>query len=364
MRLLIVCLFLSLFQIGCKSSDSKVNNSFDRKKLLENYAQNLIKPAYSDLQAQVNSLKTASDNFLNTTNTDNLIALQNAWVNAYSSFQYANAYNFGIAGEQGLNKSLVEEIATFPVSTSKIETAITNNTANFNDFNRDARGFLAIEYLIFDISGNQQNIISNFSNNIRKNYLRDAINNLKNKTDIVAAAWSGTYYNEFIQNTGTDAGSSTSQLYNEFIRSFETIKNLKLGIPLGKSLGQIQTEPQRVEAYYSGKSVEMMKLHFQAIESIWHGKAKDGVDGIGFKEYLESVEGGKALINSTENQLLVIKNQLNSIPNTPSLSVQIQTNPAPLESLHTELQRHTRFFKSDMSSLLGIYITYSSGDGD
>ncbi|KOY86448.1 hypothetical protein AD998_10085 [bacterium 336/3] len=332
--------------------------------MLENYAQNLIKPAYSDLQNQVNTLKTVSDNFLNTTNTDNLVALQNAWTNAYSSFQYANAYNFGIAGEQGLNKSLVEEVATFPASTSKIETAIANNTANFNDFNRDARGFLAIEYLIFDGSGNQQNIINTFSNTTRKNYLRDAISNLKNRIDIVASAWNGTYYNEFIQNTGTDVGSSTSQLYNEFIRSYETIKNLKLGIPLGKSLGQTQAEPQRAEAYYSGKSLDMIKLHFQAIENVWYGKSKDGVDGIGFKEYLESVEGGNALIASTENQLLVIKNQLNNIPNTPSLAVQIQTNPTPLENLHTELQRHTRFFKSDMSSLLGISITFSSGDGD
>jgi len=39
-------------------------------------------------------------------------------------------------------------------------------------------------------------------------------------------------------------------------------------------------------------------------------------------------------------------------------------NDLNIEALYHELQIHTRYFKSDMSSLLGITITYSSGDGD
>jgi hypothetical protein len=49
---------------------------------------------------------------------------------------------------------------------------------------------------------------------------------------------------------------------------------------------------------------------------------------------------------------------------TGRLDSLITTNPQPAIDLHTELQRHTRFFKSDLSSLLGLTITYSSGDGD
>jgi hypothetical protein len=35
-----------------------------------------------------------------------------------------------------------------------------------------------------------------------------------------------------------------------------------------------------------------------------------------------------------------------------------------LEQIFLEMTKHTRFIKSEMSSLLGISITYASGDGD
>jgi predicted lipoprotein len=357
-------LFLSIIIFACKKSNTNPADKFDRAKMLENYAQNLIKPAYQDLQNSVNSLQVATTNFTQNPTLQNLSSLQVAWTNAYTLWQYANAYNFGVAGEQGLRKGLIEEIGTFPVSTEKIETAINTNTFNFNDFNRDARGFLALEYLIFDLNENQNNIVTAFANQSRKDYLLGVANHLKTRVDEVVNGWNASYYNEFMGNVGTDVGSSTSLLYNEFIKSFESIKNFKLGLPLGKRPGQVQTEPQLVEAYYSGQSLAMLKEHLIAIENIWYGKAKNGTDGIGFKEYLESVEGGNALVQSTENQLQVVKNTLNAIPSSPRLSSQITTNATPLETLYTELQRHTRFFKSDMSSLLGISITFSSGDGD
>lgn len=357
-------LILSVIAFSCKKKTSDPAERFDRAKMLENYAQNLIKPAFQDLQNQVNALQVATNNFIQNTDLQNLQSLQTAWENAYLSWQYANAYNFGPAGEQGLRKGLIEEIGTFPVSETKIENAIAANNANFNDFNRDARGFLSVEYLIFSLNEDNDAILANFTSANRKNYLLGAVNNLKTRIDEVLSAWNASYLNEFINNTGTDVGSSTSQLYNEFVKSFESIKNFKLGLPLGKRPGQTQAEATRVEAYYSGKTLKILEEHLKAIENIWYGKDKNNNDGIGFRAYLESVEGGTNLIASTENQLVAVKNTLNAVPQTPRISVQITNAPVPLDNLHTELQKHTRFFKSDMSSLLGIAITYSSGDGD
>ncbi len=359
-----ILLILLGLSTACSNSGGEPSNSFDRQAMLQNFAQNLIKPAFGDLQSQVNALKAASDNFTQTVNVQNLTALQLAWENAYVSWQFANAYNFGPAGEEGIRKGLIEEIGTFPISGSKIEDAISNNNANFNDFNRDARGFLAVEYLIFDLENDNTSILTAFASQNRKDFLANAISNIKTRTDAVVSTWNNTYTTEFINNDGTDVGSSTSQLYNEFVRSFEALKNFKVGLPLGKRPGQTQTEPQLVEAYYSGKSLQMIENQFIAIQNIWYGKAKGGTDGIGFRDYLENVEGGNALISSTEAQLTVIQNTLDNIPNTPRFSAQISSNFTALDNLHTELQKHTRFFKSDMSSILGIAITFSSGDGD
>ncbi len=339
---------------------------FDRRKMLENVADNLIKPAFTDLQTQVNILKTAADAFARNPDNQNLVQLQTAWKSACVAWQFANAYNFGPAGEDGLRKGLIEEIGTFPVSSTKIEAAVAGGNPNFNDFNRDARGFLAVEYLIFDLEGNNARIVGGFTDPNRKKFLSGAVANIQTRVNEVVAAWNGGYRAEFIANDGTGAGSSTAQFYNEFVRSFEAIKNFKVGLPLGKRPGQTQTEPARVEAYYSGQSLLMIQNHLAAIENIWYGKGKnqDGQDGLGFKEYLEAVEGGREVAAATETQLAAIKKSLGALPATTPFSRQVQNQPAQVEAFYNELQKNVRYFKSDMSSRLGIAITFSSGDGD
>jgi predicted lipoprotein len=291
--------------------------------------------------------------------------LRDAWADAYEAWQYANAYNFGPAGEEGLRKGLVEEIGTFPANESKIQSVLSAGTWNLNDFNRDARGFLAIEYLIFGKNKTAQEIVDDFANSAtRRNYLLALVVDVKNRVGEVRNAWRDSYRESFVQNAGTDVGSSASQLYNEFVRSYESIKNFKLGLPLGKRPGQTQAEPQLFEAYYSGQSLLFLKAHVAAIEDIWRGRARDGQDGVGFQEYLESVEGGKDLVASTESQLAALKTALNAVPVSPSLAEQITGGQTQVDALYVEFSKMTRFFKSDMSSLLGIAITFSSGDGD
>jgi predicted lipoprotein len=363
-NLLLACL-LGFFGVACESkNENNATSSFDRKEMLANYADNFIKPAFIDLQSKTAILQAAINTFATNPTLTTLTQTQAAWENAYLSFQAANAYNFGAAGEDGLRKSLLEEIAIFPISTEKIESNIAINNMLLNDFNRDNRGFLAIEYLLFDLQDNHTKIVNSFEAKNRKNYLIAVIDRIKNQIDAVVVSWNGNYRNEFVNNSGKEAGSSTSILYNEFVKNFEAVKNFKVGLPFGKRPGQTTIEPTKVEAYYSGKSMQMMKANFANIENIWYGKTKNGVQGKGFKQYLASVEGGEALVLATENQLRSVNAAFAAVPNTPRFSQQLTTNAPAIENLNTELQKLTRFFKSDMSSLLGISITFMSGDGD
>ncbi|MEY5041045.1 MAG: hypothetical protein RLZZ414_584 [Bacteroidota bacterium] len=361
MRLLsFLSLILILGAASCERT-AEENDNFNRSKMLENYANNLIKPNFTDLQNSVTTLKTSISNFTQTPNETNLVSLQNEWLAAYKAWQYCNAFNFGPAGALGLTRALSEEIATFPVSETKIATAIA--APNFNDFNRDSRGFLAIEYLIFD--GTNSEIVNLFNDTKRKEYLNALINHIETKVNNVVNSWNGTYYNDFVKNNGTDVGSSVSQMYNEFVRSFETIKNVKIELPFGKRPGQTQTEPHLVEAFYSGKSTEILAEHLKAIENIYFGKNKQGVqNGLSFKDYVNSVEGGKSLVSDTEAQWILVKEKFNAISRDNTLAYLIDNDAETIENFRLELQKHTRYFKSDMSSVLGIAITYSSGDGD
>ncbi|MGQ9805897.1 MAG: imelysin family protein [Chlorobiales bacterium] len=357
---LCVCAALALISFNCKDAlTDNMGDTFDRRQMLENVADNIIIPSFAELQTKVNALYDAVNAFTQTPSEATLQSARTAWEEAYLSWQYTNGFNFG-PGQTSLG-TLFQRVGVFPVNASQIETFIASRAFN-NDLSRDTRGFNAIEYLLYDTASVSE-VIGKFSNANRRDYLLMLTSELKANIDAVVTSWQ-TYRAEFVSNVGTDIGSSTSQLFNDFVKNFETIKNFKLGVPLGRRPGQTQPEPTRVEAFYSGKSIRFMREHLKAVEELYYGVGRNGANGVGFAEYLQSVPSGRELISQTEAQLAVVKQRMNTLPIDARLSDLIVTNFAQVDALHTELQRHTRFFKSEMASLLSLTITYSSGDGD
>ncbi len=343
-----------VFLLSCTTNETPESDQFDRGEMLENFAENLIKPGFATATQQAANLLEKTIALRATPSVENMAATQVAWQEAYRAYLSVSMYNFGPAGEQGLRKSLVEEVATFPVNINRIAVKTTTSTPNFADFERDSRGFLALDHLLYKV-GALDAVVQNPNYG---NYIVKVAEDISQRLAEINQAWE-VYQTEFVANDGTDAGSSTSVLYNEFVKSYEGLKNFKVGLPLGLRPGQSQTEPEKVEALYSGLSLNFIQVQFAAITRVWYGG-----DGLGFDDYLEQVEGGSTLAVSTKQQISIIENQLRQFPTASVLSDLIRTNEGMVTSLHTELQKHTRFFKSELSSLLGIAITYTSGDGD
>jgi predicted lipoprotein len=353
-----ISVILLLLFISCNRKKDHNTSVFDRKLLLENYATNLIIPSYGNFQQKVNALHQAAQHFIQQSDSGGLIALRLAWTEAVAAFQFCNSYNFGPAVSN--TGTLTENIATFPVNEVLMEQFISNENYSLNNFARDTRGLFGVEYLIFD-----EQAITKFNGSEgykRKSYLSAIVQDIKNKTDQVVSGWS-SYQNTFINATGTDAGSSTSLLFNNFLIGYEFIKNYKLGLPLGLRAGQAAPEPFKVEAYYSGISTLLIRLNFESIVQIYFGNDSAGTAGTGFDDYLRAIEGGASLVDETFAQMQQIQTALDNMP-PGRLSDIIISNPQPAVVLHAEMQKLTRYIKSDMSSLLGISITYSSGDGD
>jgi len=354
-----LCLLVCLALTSCdRNNNNSDGNAFDRKPMLENYADKLIIPAFGQLQQKVNVLQTASETFIQQPDAPNLELLQTAWKDAVKAFQFCNSYNFGPA--ISTTGTLTENIATFPVDETELEQFIANEDYSLNNFSRDTRGFFGIEYLIFDNDALTK--FNGVDGSKRKLYLTAIINDLKSKTDNVVSGWN-TYRNTFVNATGTDAGSSASLLFNSFLIGFEFNKNYKLGLPLGLRAGQTTSEPTKVEAYYSGISTELIELNFENTMQIYFGNDTEGTEGKGFDDYLKAVDGGTQLVDETTLQMNNVTTAIENIP-TGKLSDLIVSNPQPADTAHNEMQKLTRYIKSDMSSLLGISITYSSGDGD
>lgn len=367
MKKLIVILLalIPLFSFSsCDDPAGPVGQGYDRKAMLEFTAKNTIIPLYGDMYQAVKSHDSTLQLFAENQNEQNAQELRNSWRKMAEAWQYVVFFDFGPA--QMSDGSLFQNIGTFPASVLKIESYINAKDTSFKNFDRDSRGLYALDYLIFKDSASFIQSIKDQP--FKLAYMKAVSKNIVSRVETVLNQWQGTYGTTFINNDGAQAGSSISDLYNAFVFHFEVMKNYNLGLPMGKRAGQTKSESMKVEGLYSGYSTELLKAKYEAIRNLWFGYARlsllSSLSAKGFKEYLNSVENGPRLINDTEDQWNRIGTVLQTLDPQVPLQDMILSQDPRLEQLYLEMTKHTRFIKSEMSSLLGISITYSSGDGD
>lgn len=350
---------------GCSSDDEGGSvNEFDRQAMLQNIGENLIVPSYENLDTEVADLNSAITTFTSAPTVNNLQNARIAWDNAFTAWQYAAPFNFGPADTNVGMLSVL--IATWPVDVPLVEQRIADGDLSVSNLDRDTRGFLTLEYLLYGEGSDDTTMVLDFAgeaNATRRAYLEAVVTDIDNKVSEIYAAWD-TYLDTFVSNDGTSPGSSVSLLFNEFNRYFELIKNFKIGLPAGTRPGQTGPAPETTEAYYSGNSLQYAKYSLEAVDNIWYGRGLDGTDGVGFEEYLASVPGGEDLVTDTKASWSSLMTTINSIPSQQPLSETVVTDQQSVTDAYTSIQQHTRYFKSDLSSRIGISITYSSGDGD
>ena len=349
---------------SCDDPAGPVGQGYDRKAMLEFTAKNTIIPLYGDMYQAVKSHDSTLQSFAENQSEQNALELRNSWRRMAEAWQYVVFFDFGPA--QMSDGSLFQNIGTFPASALKIESSINAKDTSFRNFDRDSRGLYALEYLIFKDSASFIQSIKDQP--FKLAYMKAVSRNIVTRVETVLNQWQGVYGTAFINNDGAQAGSSISELYNAFVFHFEVMKNYNLGLPMGKRAGQVSSEPSKVEGYYSGFSTALLQAKYTALRHLWFGYARlslaTSLSPNGFKEYILSVENGPRLAQDTELQWNVIGTGISTIDAQVPLHTMIIGQSSQLEQIFLEMTKHTRFIKSEMSSLLGISITYASGDGD
>jgi predicted lipoprotein len=350
---------------SCKKSDSNgstgnTGSSFDRKGMLTNISTNIIIPSYTAYQATTVTLDAAVTTFNTTPNSANLSALQAAFQSAYKAWQSASTFEFGPAAQIELRVNT----NTYPADITQINSNITSKTYNPALLsNLPAKGLPALDYLLFGTGADNIAILAQFTTGANATYMKTYIAalsaELKTNATTVLTAWNGTYKTTFINADGTDVGSSTGQLVNQLVYDYEILKNFEVGIPAGiQSMGT--TFPTKVQAYYSKISLQLALLHVQSLQNIYLGAT-----GSGFDDYLISANAkynGGSLNDAIKAQFATAITKLQAL--TDPLSANIQTNNTAVVAAYTELQKLTVLLKTDMTSSLGILITYGDNDGD
>ena len=346
----------------CIASSCSENAPFERATLLDNYANHIIIPALNDLSRSSTSLTGAVAQLDSSKSQEHLSNAQAAWDRTYQAWIKVSHLNFGPGGSEGRRRSILEEVALWPIDLEGIEEKIESAAPDLNDAKRNTRGLLTAGYILF--SEGPSNLLAASEVTNRLNYLVLVVKELDQEFKRLQQEWISSYAETFVGNDGTSVKSSTTLMFNEMARSMETLRDLKLGIPMGLIAGQSGPQPDLAEARFSQKSLAYLLLNYEALVSFWRGTRFNGEEGIGFEEYLQSVEGGKTLVDQINAQCQKIDAIVSKVPSNQTLAQLAQNNDPRLTELYQELQGLTRLLKAESSSLLGLAITFSSGDGD
>ncbi|MBN8696010.1 MAG: imelysin family protein [Bacteroidetes bacterium] len=353
-----------------KDKDEEVTpeSTFDKPGMLTNYADSIILPQYQQFKQKIDSLKLLADAFVAAPNLSNLPVLQSHFLSTYEQYQWISTFEFGPAETDVLRANF----NTFPCDTTQINTNIVAGSYDLSTVsNIDAKGFPALDFLLFGIQQDDNYILSLYTTSPTavnaKNYLSDLVDELQLKSNNVYNAWlqsGGNYISTFKNSTGSDVGSSIGMLVNQLNFDFELLKNARIGIPLGKRTLGVPL-PEKVEAYYSQHSIELIMEHIQNIENVYLGRSISNNDGLGLDDYLSHINAqyaGGSLNDAIKAKFTSAKAKLLLIPGT--LSQAVVTDATIVDQAYAELLQLVVLLKVDMPSALGVLITYQDNDGD
>ena len=346
------------------SSDSSESQTFDRKALLTNWANNIIIPLYDNFNTNLNLLSEEVTKFNETPNLDNLKLVREKWLNAYKSWQHVEMFNLGKAEETYFQSKM----NVYPSDKERIERNLTSETYSLdNPNNNDAQGFPALDYMLYGTDESDEKIIEKYSLENKKynTYLSSLVNKMVSNTSVVVNDWNQnkeTYINS-TENTST---SSINKITNDFIYYYEKLfRANKIGIPAGVFSGS--KLPDRVEGYYSKIYSKDLALEaMNAIENFFVGKKYNSEDkGESLESYLNflnSEKNGTSLSKSITDQFKVAKETIDKLNN--DFASQVNEDNNKMLVAYDEIQKGVVFMKTDMLQSLSISVDYVDADGD
>tara|TARA_B100000963_G_scaffold297131_1_gene268519 strand:- start:68045 stop:69253 length:1209 start_codon:yes stop_codon:yes gene_type:complete len=346
------------------SSDNSESQTFDRKALLTNWANNIIIPLYDNFNINLNLLSDEVTKFNETPNLDNLKLVREKWLNAYKSWQHVEMFNLGKAEETYFQSKM----NVYPSDKERIERNLTSETYSLdNPNNNDAQGFPALDYMLYGTDESDEKIIEKYSLENKKynTYLSSLVNKMVSNTSVVVNDWNQnkeTYINS-TENTST---SSINKITNDFIYYYEKLfRANKIGIPAGVFSGS--KLPDRVEGYYSKIYSKDLALEaMSAIENFFVGKKYNSEDkGESLESYLNflnSEKNGSSLSKSITDQFKVAKETIDKLNN--DFASQVNEDNNKMLVAYDEIQKGVVFMKTDMLQSLSISVDYVDADGD
>ena len=365
-KIILSLTFSIMFMFACSEGDdldNSQNDSFNRENLQTNLADNIIIPAYQDLNLKLELLVSSKDNFITNSNQENLELLRNHFLESYMVWQSIEMFNIGKAEEIFYHY----QMNIYPTNINDIENNITLGTANLlHPNNNDAVGFPALDFMLYGLASSDIELLNKYNNQADgqdyKNYISVLIDQMKSNTETVLNDWSSSYRDEFISSTENSASSAVNKFVNDFIYYFEKgLRANKIGIPAGNFSST--PLPHTVEGYYVRETSKDFTLEaLNAFQNLFNGTHYNTNDsGVGFKDYLNYLDRND-LVNLINNQLDEARAKISILDD--NYFDQINNDNTKMTQAYDALQTVVVLIKVDMLQAFNISVDYVDADGD
>lgn len=331
--------------------DGPMLPSFDRKAMLEDWANDVIIPAYDAASTTSAQLATSAFDFASSASDEALETLREDYQSAYLTWQALSPFLMGRAEEINLR---------FRANTYPADTELTEQNISTEDFNLElpsqtvAQGFPALDYLLY--ADTDQLLATGPEANARREYIATLTITLRDLINTAKSEWTASFVTSFSLNDGNSATASVDRTVNDYIFHFEKfLRAGKVGIPAGVFSDMPLSD--RAEALYSGNSKALFLASLSASESFF---ANNGLAA--YLDALNVTRDGELLSAKISNQFAAIRTASEDLDE--SFSTQVTNNNVQMLTLFDEMQRLVVLLKVDMLQALSINVDYVDADGD
>ena len=363
-KLKLVFLGLIIMVSSCKmDEETPLVDKFDREAFLINYADNFIVPGLSNLLEVSDNFMVTAQQFKDSGTASDLKNMRLSWIPLYSSWLKVVSFNFGPAGAEGLRRTMFEEQGGFPAMTELIEEKIGSGDFELDDSFRNTRGLCAIQYILFK-EPDVNTALLDFDQS-RLDYLYAICESFDLFINTVNDSWKDSFRTEFISNLNTNVTSSTTRMYNGFLMDYFRLSENKIATPMGLVSKQTVVDASYTDVFHSNLSGTFAQEHFTNLKDLFLGVSPSG-DTLApsWKDYLSFSSEGLLLAETIENQFSTIDSAFSFLPAGNSMEELIMQEDPSLNALLDEMRALNHLFESEMSSVLGLAVTFDIDDGD
>lgn len=336
-----------------------------RRTMLNELANYVILAGYERLTSEAIALVDATAALETSASAATLAGAQQAWRNTRAAWKQSEAFAIGPAE----TLRTAAKIDFSPIRADRIESAIRDGgaptAASIEDLGANQKGFLAIEYLLFDPDGDDSAVLAQPGDAHRRAFVRALAENLRDQVTALRDAWApagGNFINELVtagqgSTKFPTVKSAVDELVNQLIFLSEEIADAQLLAALGRDSGT--PDPEALDAHRSENGLADLLDDLSGLQNMYYG-AYAGQDVSGFSDVIVTstpdIDGSIGL---------AIRRSFETATRIPDpLETALYEEPELVERAQVRAKELMRSLEVDLVSALGTTLRFNPSDGD